>query len=158
MATKKNHTPLRETIIARVAKHSRYPLDLYNTCARGSALTRPEFLQLLKDMHADGDIHINTDNLVVLPKPPSEAPEPKPPPDAPTPPREIENSTDTLLIHCLVNRSHTLKHPKQKKSLKINGYYAHPNYKISQIPLDSVCEETLLKGFQFVPGTFEWLE
>ena len=155
---KKNHTPLRETIIARVAKHSRYPLDLYNTCARGSALTRPEFLQLLKDMHADGDIHINTDNLVVLPKPPPEAPEPKPPPDAPTPPREIENSTDTLLIHCLVNRSHTLKHPKQKKSLKINGYYAHPNYKISQIPLDSVCEETLLKGFQFVPGTFEWLD
>ena len=151
---KKNVATLRETIIALVAKHSRYPLDLYNTCARGSALTNPEFRQLLKDMHADGDIHIKTDNLVVLPKPPPDAPEPKPPPDAPTPPREIENSTDTLLIHCLVNRSHTLKLPKQKKSLNKSSYYAHHNYKITQIPLDSVCEETLLKGFHIVPGEF----
>ena len=87
---KKNVATLRETIIARVAKHSRYPLDLYNTCARGSALTRPEFRQLLKDMHADGDIHIKTDNLVVLPKPPPEAPEPKPPPEAPTPPARLK--------------------------------------------------------------------
>ena len=155
---KKNVAILRETIIALVAKHSRYPLDLYNTCARGSALTNPEFRQLLKDMHADGDIHIKTDNLVVLPKPPPEAPEPKPPPDAPTPPREIENSTDTLLIDCLVNRSHTLKDPKQKKSIVRGYYYAHPNYKTVQIPLDSVCEETLLKGYQFVPGSFEWLD
>ena len=188
---KKNVATLRETIIARVAKHSRYPLDLYNTCARGSALTRPEFRQLLKDMHAEGDIHINTDNLVLLPKPPPDvpepkpppeaptppreienstdnlvllpkpppdAPEPKPPPEAPTPPREIENSTDTPLIHCLVNRSLALKHPKQKKSLRINGYYVHRNYKTTQIPLDSVCEETLLKGYQFVPGSFEWLD
>ena len=155
---KKNYPTLREKIIALVAKHSRYPLDLYNTCARGSALTNPEFRQLLKDMHADGDIHIKTDNLVELPKPPPEAPEPKPPPDAPTPPREIENSTDTLLIHCLVNRSHTLKDPKQKKSIDRRYYYAHPNYKTEQIPLDSVCEETLLKGYQFVPGSFEWLD
>ena len=154
---KKNVATLRETIIARVAKHSRYPLDLYDTCARGSALTRPEFRQLLKDMHADGDIHINTDNLVELPKPPPEAPEPKPPPEAPTPPREIENSTDTPLIHCLVNRSRTLKYPKQKKYLD-NRYYAHHNYKTEQIPLDSVCEETLLKGFHIVPGSFEWLD
>ena len=151
---KKNYPTLRETIIALVAKHSRYPLDLYNTCARGSALTRPEFRQLLKDMHADGDIHINTDNLVELPKPPPEAPEPKPPPDAPTPPREIENSTDTPRIHCLVNRSHTLKDPKQKKSIDKPSYYAHRNYKTEQIPLDSVCEETLLKGYQFIPGEF----
>ena len=142
---KKNHTPLRETIIARVAKHSRYPLDLYNTCERGSALTRLEFRQLLDDMHADGDLHINTNNLVLLPKPP---------PEAPAPTREIENSTDTLLIHCLVNRSHTLKHPKQKKSLDQSYYYVHRNYKITQIPLDSVCEETLLKGYQFIPGEF----
>ena len=151
---KKNVATLREKIIALVAKHSRYPLDLYNTCARGSALTNPEFRQLLKDMHADGDIHIKTDNLVVLPKPPPDAPEPKPPPDAPTPPREIENSTDTLLIDCLVNRSHTLKDPKQKKSIDKRSYYEHRNYKISQIPLDSVCEETLLKGYQFIPGEF----
>ena len=151
---KKNVATVRETIIARVAKHSRYPLDLYYTCARGSALTRSEFRQLLNDMHAEGDIHINTDNLVVLPKPPPEAPEPKPPPEAPTPPRDIENSTDTLLIHCLVNRSHTLNLPKQKKSLNKSSYYAHPNYKTEQIPLDSVCEETLLKGYQFVPGEF----
>ena len=151
---KKNVATLRETIIALVAKHSRYPLDLYNTCARGSALTNPEFRQLLKDMHADGDIHIKTDNLVVLPKPPPDAPEPKPPPDAPTPPREIENSTDTLLIDCLVNRSHTLKDPKQKKSIDKPSYYAHRNYKTEQIPLDSVCEETLLKGYQFIPGEF----
>ena len=151
---KKNVATLRETIIALVAKHSRYPLDLYNTCARGSALTNPEFRQLLKDMHADGDIHINTDNLVELPKPPPEAPEPKPPPDAPTPPRDIENSTDTLLIDCLVNRSHTLKDPKQKKSIDKPSYYAHRNYKTEQIPLDSVCEETLLKGYQFIPGEF----
>ena len=155
---KKNVATLRETIIALVAKHSRYPLYLYDTCARGSALTRPEFRQLLDDMHAEGDIHINTDNLVVLPKPPPDAPEPKPPPDAPTPPREIENSTDTLLIDCLVNRSHTLKDPKQKKSIVRGYYYAHPNYKTVQIPLDSVCEETLLKGYQFVPGSFEWLD
>ena len=221
---KKNVATLRETIIARVAKHSRYPLDLYNTCARGSALTNPEFRQLLNDMHAEGDIHINTDNLVLLPKPPPDVPEPKPPPEAPTPPREIENSTDnlvllpkpppdapepkpppeaptppreienstdnlvllpkpppdapepkpppeaptppheienstdTLLIDCLVNRSHTLKYPKQKKSLKNSGYYAHRNYKTEQIPLDSVCEETLLKGFHIVPGSFEWLD
>ena len=155
---KKNVATLRETIIALVAKHSRYPRYLYDTCARGSALTRPEFRQLLDDMHAEGDIHINTDNLVLLPKPPPDAPEPKPPPEAPTPPREIENSTDTLLIDCLVNRSHTLKDPKQKKSIVRGYYYAHPNYKTVQIPLDSVCEETLLKGYQFVPGSFEWLD
>ena len=151
---KKNVATLRETIIALVAKHSRYPRYLYDTCARGSALTRPEFRQLLDDMHAEGDIHINTDNLVLLPKPPPDAPEPKPPPEAPTPPHEIENSTDTLLIDCLVNRSHTLKDPKQKKSIVRGYYYAHPNYKTVQIPLDSVCEETLLKGYQFIPGEF----
>ena len=150
---KKNHAILRETILALVAKHARYPRDLYDACA-GRTLSRSEFRVLLDDMHADGDIRINANNLVLLPKPPPEAPKPKPPPEAPAPTREIENSTDTPLIHCLFNRSLTLKHPKQKKSLRIKGYYAHRNYKITQIPLDSVCEETLLKGFQLVPGEF----
>ena len=155
---KKNLATLREKIIANVAKHSRYPRDLYDACVRGSALTRPEFRQLLNEMRDDGDIRIKTNNRVLLPKPPPEAPKPKPPPEAPTPPREIENSTDTLLIHCLVNRSRTLKYPKQKKSLDKRYYYAHHNYKITQIPLGSVCEETLLKGFHIVPGSFEWLD
>ena len=150
---KKNHAILRETILALVARHSRYPNDLYNACVRGSTPSRTEFHQLLSDMRDDGDIRINANNLVLSPKPTPEVPADT---AARTPEttNEVENPTDTFLIHCLVNRSLTLKHPKQKKSLKINGYYAHRNYKITQIPLDSVCEETLLKGFQLVPGEF----
>ena len=153
---KKNHAILRETILALVARHPRYPNDLYNACVSGSTPSRTEFRQLLSDMRDDGDIRINANNLVLSPKPTPEVPADTAArtPEPPKPTNEVENPTDTFLIHCLVNRSLTLKHPKQKKSLKINGYYAHRNYKITQIPLDSVCEETLLKGFQLVPGEF----
>ena len=153
---KKNHAILRETILALVARHPRYPNDLYNACVSGSTPSRTEFRQLLSDMRDDGDIRINANNLVLSPKPTPEVPADTAArtPEPPKPTNEVENPTDTFLIHCLVNRSLTLKHPKQKKSLKINGYYAHRNYKITQIPLDSVCEETLLKGYQFIPGEF----
>ncbi len=58
-----------------------------------------------------------------------------------------------ILIHCLVNRSRALKQPTDKKYCT-NQYYAQRNYTPEQIPLDRVCEETLLQGFQFVPGEF----
>ena len=66
-------------------------------------------------------------------------------------------SDGEILIDCLVNQSRTLKYPKQKKNLE-RDYYSHRNYKVEEKPLNSVCEETLLKGFHFIPGTFEWLE
>ena len=58
-----------------------------------------------------------------------------------------------VLIHCLVNRSRQLKRPTDKKWCK-GAYYDHPNYTAEQIPLASACEETLLKGYHFVPGEF----
>ena len=58
-----------------------------------------------------------------------------------------------ILIHCLVNRSHPLEQPTDKKYCT-DEYYAHQNYTLEQIPLDRVCEETLLQGFQFIPGDF----
>lgn len=58
-----------------------------------------------------------------------------------------------ILIHCLVNRSRALEQPTDKKYCT-NQYYAHRNYTSEQIPLDRVCEETLLQGFQFIPGAF----
>lgn len=63
------------------------------------------------------------------------------------------HTRNEILVHCLVNRSRTLKHPKHKKGLS-GQYYAQHNYTTQQIPLDSVCEETLLKGYHFVPGEF----
>ena len=63
------------------------------------------------------------------------------------------NTKSENRIHCLVNRSRALHSPEDKKHLN-NHYYAHHNYKSEQIPLDSICEETLLKGYQFVPGEF----
>ena len=56
-------------------------------------------------MDRDGDIHINADNLVLLPKPPPDAPEPKPPPEAPAPPESTRTETpnmsvDKILAHC----------------------------------------------------------
>ena len=59
-----------------------------------------------------------------------------------------------LKIAGLVNRSRTLCHPADKKRLDAR-YYAHRNYTPEEIPLASVCEETLLKGFHFVPGAFK---
>ncbi|MCY3743634.1 MAG: hypothetical protein OXH00_21685 [Candidatus Poribacteria bacterium] len=148
---KKNVATLREKIISLIAKHARYPRDLYDACACDSTLTPTKFRDLLNEMHRDGDIHINTDNRVILPKP---SPETKSPPaEPPASPVKIENSPDDTRIHFLVNRSRVLKDPKQKKYLD-NRYYAHKNYKPEQIPLNSVCEETLLKGYQFVPGEF----
>ena len=58
-----------------------------------------------------------------------------------------------IRIHCLVNRSRVLHSPKDKKHLN-NRYYAQHNYTAEQIPLNSVCEDTLLKGYHFVPGEF----
>ena len=58
-----------------------------------------------------------------------------------------------ILIHCLVNRSRALEQPTDKKYCT-NQYYDHHNYTPEQIPLDRVCEETLLQGFQFIPGEF----
>ena len=112
---KKNYTTLREKIIALVAEHARYPRDLYDACARGSTLTRSEFHDLLDEMNSDGDIHINANHLVMLPEPPAETKPSSAEPPAPTNEKEI-------LIHCLVNRSLVLKHPKQKKHLN-NRYY-----------------------------------
>ena len=67
------------------------------------------------EMDSDGDIHINANHLVMLPKPPAETKPSSAEPPAPTNEKEI-------LIHCLVNRSLVLKHPKQKKHLN-NRYY-----------------------------------
>ena len=146
-SNKKNHLSLREKIIALVEKYPRYRHDLHNACVRDCHLSHSDFKQLLDEMERDGDIRINTNNLVQLPKPP----------ETKTPPTEKETHTSKLpkptleiLVNCLVNRSRTLKNPKQKKSLN----YAHSNYTAEQIPLDRVCEETLLKGFHFVPGEF----
>ena len=146
-SNKKNHLSLREKIIALVEKYPRYRHDLHNACVRDCHLSHSDFKQLLDEMERDGNIRINTNNLVQLPKPP----------ETKTPPTEKETHTSKLpkptleiLVNCLVNRSCTLKNPKQKKSLN----YAHSNYTAEQIPLDRVCEETLLKGFHFVPGEF----
>ena len=102
---KKNYPTLREKIIALVAKHSRYPHGLYNACARDTHLSRSEFRDLLDEMDRDGDIHINADNLVLLPEPPPETKPSPPEPAAPT--GEIENRTepasmtaDEILEHC----------------------------------------------------------
>lgn len=86
-------TTLSEKILALVAKHPRYPKDLYNTCARGSAFTRTQFHDLLAEMEREGEIHINANRLVLLPKPPSESKLPPKEPPAP-PKKEVENRTD----------------------------------------------------------------
>ena len=65
-------------------------------------------------------------------------------------PTQQENQ---ILIHCLVNRSRALEQPIDKKYCT-NQYYAHQNYTPEQIPINRVCEETLLKGYQFIPGEF----
>ena len=58
-----------------------------------------------------------------------------------------------IRIPCLVNRSRALHSPEDKKHLD-NRYYAQHNYTAEQILLASVCEETLLKGYHFIPGEF----
>ena len=148
----KNHPDLRAKILALVGKYPRYPHDLYDACRRDTHLSRSGFGDLLDEMQRDGEIRINANTLVLLPKPKRET---QPPPAAPPEPiGDVENRPNEILIHCLVNRSIALSHPKQKKYLN-NRYYAHQNYTPQQIPLASVCEETLLKGYQFVPGEFK---
>ena len=161
---KKNQLTLQAKILTLVAKHPRCLRDLYDACVRGSSLTSSKFRELLDAMDRDGKIHINASNRVLLAKPPAtfvEAPEAQPAPASIVENRTEPAKTETvneILIHCLVNRSITLNHPKQKKYLRQDFYYSHRNYKIEQIPLNSVCEETLLKGYHLVPGTFELLE
>ena len=86
---------LREKIIATVEKHPRSPYDLYDACVRGCTLTRLQFRQLLDEMDRDGEIHINSNNRVLLPKPPPEVP-PEVPPEAPPtePVTVVENRTE----------------------------------------------------------------
>lgn len=59
-----------------------------------------------------------------------------------------------IFIHCLVNASRALKHPKEKVQRDDRAYYAQRNYKARYLPLDSVIAETLLKGYQLIPGEF----
>ena len=158
----KKYRVIREKILASIGKYPRYPKDLYDACGRGLLLSS-EFRDLLSEMQASGEICINANNLVVLPKPldkkkkaPVAAAKGGPPP-LPTPTKVVEKRPDEILIDCLVNRSRSLKHPKQKKSLR-GSYYDHSNYKTESIRLDRLCEETLLKGFHLVPGSFQWLD
>ena len=146
----KNRRTVREKIIALVGKYPRYCHDLYDACRREAHLTRAEFRQRLDEMRRDGDIRINANNLVLLVKPTAET---KPSTAEPAAPTITANRPTEILIHCLVNRSRTLKNPKHKKDLD-NRYYAQRNYTTQQIPLESVCEETLRKGYHFVPGEF----
>ena len=150
----KNHPDLRAKIIALIEKHSRFPNDLYDACRREAHLTRAEFRQFLDEMQRDGDIYINANNRVVVPKPP---PETKTSPAAPEVPTRTVNRPNEILIHCLVNRCRQLKRPRDKKACS-GTYYDHPNYTVEQIPLTNVCEETWLKGFHCVPGEFQELE
>ena len=152
--TKKNNISIREKIIASVGKYPQYPHALYDAYG-GSLRSRAAFRALLSEMQADGEIRINANNLVVLPKPP---PATKPSHTQPPAPTSIENRPNEILIHCLVNRSRTLLNPADKNLMDRNAYYAHRNYKIEIIPLNSVVEETLRKGHQLVPGTFQWLD
>lgn len=148
---KKNPPDLRTKIIATIARHSRSPNDLYEACRREAHLTRSEFRQLLDQMHCAGEIRINANNRVVLPKPP---PETKTSPAAPEVSTRTVNRPDEILIHCLVNRSSPLRTPTDKKHMDQEKYYTHKNYAIEIIPLETVYEETLSKGYQCVPGEF----
>ena len=101
---------LREKILTHVAKYPRYPRDLYDACECGS-LSYFKFRLLLDEMERDSEIRINTNNLVLLPKPP---PEPKASPtEIAAPTDAAENRTepanmtvDEILEHCM-QRSQT---------------------------------------------------
>ena len=138
-----------------VAKHSRYSLDLYNTCARGSALTNvPNFVSCSRTCTPTATSISKQITSLCCPNRHLTHPNPNRHLTHPRLPARLKIAPIPSLIDCLVNRSHTLKDPKQKKSIDKPSYYAHRNYKTEQIPLDSVCEETLLKGYQFIPGEF----
>ena len=66
------------------------------------------------------------------------------------------HATNEIFIHCLVNASRTLKHPKQKVRRDDKVYYDHRNYKARYLPLDNVIAETLFKGYQLIPGEFKY--
>ena len=63
-------------------------------------------------------------------------------------------NTNITLIDCLTNRSVALRTPEQKKATQSSVYYQHNNYTRKQIPLATICQETLLKGYHLVPGEF----
>ena len=84
---KKNHTALREKIIALVGKYPRSAHSLYDAC-RNNNLSRSQFRELLQEMHDDGDICINANQRVMLPEQPTEAPA-----DNPKPTESVENRT-----------------------------------------------------------------
>ncbi len=70
-------------------------------------------------------------------------------------PRDRHDANE-IFIHCLVNASRTLKHPKQKVRRDDKVYYAHHNYKARYFSLDNVIAETLFKGYQLIPGEFKY--
>ena len=142
------HNNIRDDIKNRVAKHSRYVSDLYQICAKNT-LSRSDFYTLLDEMQADGEIRINQNDRVLLPERLSKSCLSQPLENI----NEVGNGTREILVHCLVNRSIALDNPKQKKNIDAR-YYAQHNYTAEQILLDSVCEDTLLKGHQVVPGEF----
>lgn len=65
-----------------------------------------------------------------------------------------EKNTNITLIECLINRSVALRTPEQKKATQSGIYYQHNNYTRKQIPLATICQQTLLKGYHLVPGQF----
>ena len=145
---------IRERIKASVAKHSNNTLPLYYSCA-SKTLSLSEFQSLLQQMQSDGEIIINANGRVLPPVQPASQAKSDSSSD-PIPDHLLESETQHL-IHCLVNRSRQLKHPTDKRWCK-GVYYDHANYKAEQIPVANICEETLLKGYHLVPGTFEFLD
>ena len=68
-------------------------------------------------------------------------------------PRGVEDfNTAAIHIDCLVNRARCLREPEDK-----NGFpYGHRHYTIETLPLATLGQQTLLAGYQLVPGRFEW--
>ena len=101
---KKIDPSLRAKIIGLLEKHSRYPRDLYDACACGT-LSNAEFRQLLNKMQADGEIHINANQRVLLPN--------LPPADQETHVLDL----DTIKFHCLVNRKRCIATTRHKAAI-----------------------------------------
>ena len=107
---KKNDPSLRAKIIAHLEKHPRYPNDLYDTCAQ-SNLSCSEFRQFLDEMHRDGEIHINQNGIVQLPK-------------SFLADKEALD-LDTIKFHCLVNHQRCIATTRDKAA--ITGFsWEHP--------------------------------
>lgn len=101
---KKFDPSLRAKIIALLEKHPRYPNDLYDACARGT-LSNAEFRQLLDEMETAGEIHINVNQHVLLPK--------LPPVDKETHVLDL----DPIKFHCLVNRKRRISTTRDKAAV-----------------------------------------